>query len=159
MPLWSSTEEAWLSSRVLHSLDEANISNASPGRGGGAAGNGLIWCVVVVVREMLTLGSTVEPSRSAATAAMAGRLPPPPPSRTISSWQAAIAVLAHDDLDEFISVSSSLILLWPSCCWTFMGGMDDEVSRKLPQLLHWNPRFGIISRELSGGITGEGWLL
>jgi len=40
-----------------------------------------------------------------------------------------------------------------------MGGMDDEVSRKLPQLLHWNPRFGIISRELSGGITGEGWLL
>jgi hypothetical protein len=152
MPLWSSIEEAWLSSRVLHNLDEASISNASLGRGGGAARNGL-WCVV---REMLTLGSTVAPSRSAATA-MEGR--PSPPSRT-TSWQAAIAVLAHDDLDEFISVSSSLILLWPSCCWPFMGGMDDEVSRKLPpQLLHWNPRSCIISRELSwGGITGEGWL-
>jgi hypothetical protein len=121
----------------LHNLDEASISNASLGRGGGAARNGL-WCVV---REMLTLGSTVAPSRT-------------------TSWQAAIAVLAHDDLDEFISVSSSLILLWPSCCWPFMGGMDDEVSRKLPpQLLHWNPRSCIISRELSwGGITGEGWL-
>lgn len=153
MPLWSSTEEeAWLSSRVLHSLDEASISNASPGRGGGAAGNGL-WRVVVVRGTLTLAGSTVPSSRSAATAAMAGRPPPPPPSRTTS--RQAIAVLAHDDLDELLAVSGrshSLILLWPSCCWPFTsgGGMgDEEVSTKLPQLLHWNPRSCIISSELS----------
>lgn len=163
-PSWSGTEEeeaaaAWLSSRVLHGLDEASsISNASPGRGGGAARNGRCCCccvcLVVVVREMFMVGSTV---------------PPPPPWRT-TSWQLAaiVAVPAHDGLDEIvISVPSASILSssWPSCCsCPFVGGVDGEVSRKPPppQLLHWNPRWScIVSRELlsCGGITGEaGWL-